>query len=169
MSIKETLIKYGIESVYHFTDEANLQTIEKYGIQSLKNILNLHITVKHFGAEELSHILDTRRGLDKYVHLSFIRDHPMYYVAKTRGNIIKPIWIEIDSSVLYDKYTLFCDKVANQNDANIFSLDKVEHNIDFETMIYSSDFQKRKEARKAEIMAYDSISINKIKGVTYGC
>ena len=26
----------------------------------------------------------------------------------------------------------------------------------------------RKEARKAEIMVFDSISINKIKGITYG-
>lgn len=38
MSIKETLENYGITSIYHFTDKANLETIEEYGLQSLKNI-----------------------------------------------------------------------------------------------------------------------------------
>ena len=77
MGIRETLESYGITSVYHFTDKANLRTIEQYGLQSLKNILSLNIPVKHFGAEELSHNLDQRKGLDHFVHLSFINDATM--------------------------------------------------------------------------------------------
>lgn len=173
MSIKETLENYGITSIYHFTDEANLQTIEKYGLQSLKNILKLDIDVKHFGAEELSHILDERRGLDKYVHLSFIKDHPMYYIARSRGNLINPVWIELDSSILYEESTLFCDKVANQNGAEIFSIDNILEKIDLDILfddrkLYGEEWKLRKEIRKAEIMALNSISIDKIKGITYG-
>ena len=60
MTIKQTLESYGINSIYHFTDKANLKTIEQFGLQSLKNILNQNIPVKHFGAEELSHLLRYR-------------------------------------------------------------------------------------------------------------
>lgn len=173
MTIQDTLESYGITSVYHFTDKANLQTIEKFGLQSLSNILTHNIPVKHFGAEELSHRLDQRRGLDRYVHLSFVKDHPMYHVAKQRGNLIEPVWIELDSSILYDESTLFCNKVANQNGANIFRLENIVDSIDLKTLTYdgylsSEDWRVRKEARKAEIMALDFIDTNKIKGITYG-
>lgn len=173
MNIKETLENYGITSIYHFTDEANLKTIEKYGLQSLRNICNLEIPVKHFGAEELSHLLDERIGLDKYVHLSFVKDHPMYHVAKSRGNLINPVWIELDSSILYENTTLFCDKVANQNGAKIFDIENILENINFEILtdnrfLLGEEWQIRKEIRKAEIIALDSISTDKIKGITYG-
>jgi len=168
MSIKETLENYGITSIYHFTDKANLRLIEKYGIQSLKNIFSLDIPVKHFGAEELSHNLDQRKGLDKYVHLAFIDDHPMYHVAKRRGNLKDPVWIEIDSSILYDQNTLVCDQVANKTGANLFQINKVLDFIDFDIILLKDHSFIRKEARKAEIMAYNEIPTNLIKGITYG-
>lgn len=168
MDLKQALSQYGIKSVYHFTDRANLPSIQKYGIQSLKNIFELDIPVKHFGAEELSHTLDARRGFDKYVHLSFVQDHPMYYAAKARGNIKDPIWIELDISVLLDKKTLFCDKVANKTNANLFDANGVMKFIDFDSLVYAKDFNTRKEARKAEILVHDSISTDKIKGIYNG-
>jgi len=168
MSIRETLSNFGINSIYHFTDKANLKSIEKYGIQSLFNIESKHINVSHYGAESLSHDLDRKRGLDKFVHISFIQDHPMYHVAKKRNTIITPVWIELDLSILFDDRTLFCDKVANQNNANIFKLKKIFKYINFETLVYEKDFSKKVEARKAEIMINDSININLIKRITYG-
>ena len=168
MNVEAALREYGIRSVYHFTDKANLPTIEKYGIQSLKNVFKLNIPVQHFGAEELSHMLDERRGLDKYVHLAFVQDHPMYYVAKSRGNIIDPIWIELDISVLFDQKTLFCDKVANQTNSYLFDVNGVMKYIYFDSLVYSKDFNTKKEARKAEILVHDFIGTDKIKGIHYG-
>lgn len=168
MGIRETLEYYGITSIYHFTDKANLKMIEKFDIQSLKNIHMFNIPVEHFGANETSHIIDKNRGLDEYVHLSFIKDHPMYHVAKKRGSIINPVWIEIDISVLYKQDTLFCNEVANAYGARTFTLDNVLKNIDFNTMLFEKDFGIRKEARKAEIMVFDSISTYLIKGFTDG-
>lgn len=174
MDIKKTLENYGITSIYHFTDEANLETIEKFGLQSLKNILSQNILVKHFGAEELSHALDERKGLNKYVHLSWIKDHPMYHTAKTRGNLINPVWIEFDSSILYENTTLFSNEVANKNGAQIFRIDKVLEKINFNILmddnrfLLKEEWELRKEVRKAEILVFNSISINKIKGITYG-
>lgn len=173
MTIKQTLESYGITSIYHFTDKANLKTIEQFGLQSLRNILTKNIPVKHFGAEELSHMLDERRGLDRYVHLAFIKDHPMYHIAKSRGNLKEPVWIELDSSILYNENTLFCDKVANQNGAKIFTIDDISNKIDLSMLTYDGylsqeEWRVRKEARKAEIMAFNYIPTNKIKGITYG-
>lgn len=173
MTIKQTLESYGITSIYHFTDKANLKTIEQFGLQSLKNILNQNIPVKHFGAEELSHMLDERKGLDKYVHISFVKDHPMYHVALSRGNLIDPVWIELDCSILYDAGTLFCDKVANQNGAKIFMINEVPQRIDLEMLtnqasLTSDAWKLRKEIRKAEIMALNCVSTSKIRGITYG-
>ena len=40
MTIQETLSKYEIHSIYHFTDKSNLKSIEEHSIQSLKNIFD---------------------------------------------------------------------------------------------------------------------------------
>jgi len=168
MSIRETLSNYGINSIYHFTDESNLKSIEKYGIRSLSNIIKNNIDVSMFGADSISHTLDKNCGLDKYVHLAFIKDHPMYHVAKKRKSIITPIWIELDISILFEDETIFCDKVANQRNPNIFKIEDILDFINFQTLVYEEDFWIRKESRKAEIMAYKKIKTDKIKGITYG-
>ncbi len=92
----------------------------------------------------------------------------MYYVAKQRGNIVNPIWIEIDISVLFESTTLFCDKVANQYNAILFSIEEIKNCIDFRTMLYSTDFFAKKEARKAEILVSENIETSFIKGFSYG-
>lgn len=168
MSIRETLSSYGIESIYHFTDKANLNSIEKYGIQSLFNINTKQINVSHYGAESLSHSLDRNRGLDKFVHLAFIQDHPMYHVAKKRKTIITPVWIELDISIIFDEDTLFSDEVANKNGAKIFTMNDILTYIDIPNLFNYKDFWSGMETRKAEIMAYKKIKTNKIKGITYG-
>jgi len=168
MNIKKRLEKFGITSVYHFTDESNLESIEKFGIQSLYNIEQQNIDVSRFGANELSHDLDVRSGLDRYVHLSFIKDHPMYHNAKSRGSILKPVWLELDISILFEDETLFCDEVANSSRAVLFRVDNILNSINFNGMINERDFWIKKEIRKAEILAYNNVSTDKILGVTYG-
>jgi len=168
VKIKKYLKKKGITSVWHFTDRSNLQSIMKHGILSLKKIEKQKIKVELTGADLLSHSLDHYNGLDKYVHLAFMKDHPMYHIAKSRQSIIDPIWIEIDISVLFEKNTLFCDRVANDNTAKLFKLDKIKKKIDFETMLFSPIFDEYKEARKAEILVLEHININKILGVYNG-
>ena len=132
-----------------------------------------NINVSHYGADSLSHSLDKNRGLDKFVHLSFVKDHPMYHIAKRRGNIVTPMWIELDISILFDDTTLFCNEVANKNNAKIFQLNDVLNIINLKLIanmsyISGDKWRERKEARKAEIMINDSININLIKGITYG-
>jgi len=167
MSIQNILKGFGITSVYHFTDKSNLDNIERYGIQSLFNLIQKNIK-SQYGANELSHVLDRQKGLDKYVHLSFVKDHPMYHSAKKRGNLIVPVWIELDISVLFDKNTILSDKVANSNDAKIFKIDNILKYIDIKNLFNYYDFWSGYETRKAEIMVNNYIPTNKILGVSYG-
>ena len=163
MSIVETLKKHDIKSIWHFTDLRNLESIEKYGLLSLREIIRNDIDAC-FGADSLSHNLDIHYGLDKYIHLAFIDDHPMYHKAKNRGSIVYPIWIELDISLLFDENTIFSNKVANQSGAKIFTLDDVENMIDFNYMFHR-DFWTRVEARKAEIMVPSKIDTRYIKAI----
>jgi len=168
MNLKKTLKRYGITSVWHFTDYSNLDSIEKYGIASLKTIEKKKIVVSRFGADELSHTLDKRSGLDDYVHLAFTDDHPMYYVAKYRGSIERGIWLEIPVSEIFKDDVLFCDGVANGRNAHLYDGHEIANNIDFETLLFGTDFESRKNARKAEILIPGKIKYKKIIGVHYG-
>jgi len=143
MNIQNLLRKEGIKSIWHFTDLSNMESIEEYGILSLSEIWENDIDVSCFGADELSHNLDYRIGLDKFVHLSFIKDHPMYHVAKRDGRILTPVWVEIDVDILDESSTLFSNKVANANGAPIFYADKVKKMINFDKM-YARDFDTRR-------------------------
>ena len=167
MSVIETLQNQGINSIWHFTDKSNLDSIERYGILSLRGIIKDDIVVSRFGADNLSHTLDIHYGLDKYVHLALIKDHPMYHRAKQRGSIVYPVWIELDISILNKDKTVFSNRVANESGSKIYNIDKIEEKIDFNKMFHP-DFWTRVEARKAEIMVANQIDADKIIGVYYG-
>ena len=113
MNIQEILNRNGITSIWHFTDRSNLESITENGLLSLSNILKQDIYVSRYGASESSHTQDKSKGLDKFVHLSFVKDHPMYHIAKGDGRIIDPVWIEIDTSILTDGNTYFSNMLAN--------------------------------------------------------
>lgn len=168
MNIQKVLKSHGIKSIWHFTDKSNLASIKKYGLLSLKKIEKKSVHVSFYGADSLSHSLDRSLGLDKFVHLSFIDDHPMYHVAKRDGRIKNPIWLEIDLSVLHEDNTIFSDEVANKNGASIFGVDKLERMINFNTLLYPKDFTTKIKVRKAEIMVVNNISYKNIKGIYCG-
>jgi len=168
MSIQEILNYHGINSIWHFTDRSNLNSIAEYGLLSLDSILKQKIEVSRYGASDSSHEQDIRKGLHTCVHLSFIKDHPMYHMAKKYGRLLDPVWIELDLSIMTSNNTLFSNMLANTYNAAIFRDDQLEALIDFDKILYEKDFFKKKEARKAEIMVFNSIQIDKIKGIHNG-
>ncbi len=163
MSAIDVLKKNGINSVWHFTDERNIDSIARYGILSLHELDKSRISA-YCGADGLSHSLDRNRGLHKYVHLAFINDHPMFYSAKKRGSIVYPVWIELDLSILHDKKTKFSDEVASKSGAGIYDIDLVDQKIDFAKMA-DEDFEVRKNAKKAEILVPAKIETRYIKNI----
>lgn len=174
MTLQNILNYYGIKSIWHFTDASNLASIEKYGVLSLRNIIKSKIDVSCFGADELSHNLDIRKGLDKYVHLSFIKEHPMQYVKTRDGNIPNPIWLEIDASVLFRDNTIFTSQVANKTGAKVYNINDLKEYMDIDVLWGRTNWQdpeiknRRKAAKYGEIMIQDRIGIKDIIGVTNG-
>ncbi len=168
MSIQEILNYHGINSIWHFTDRSNLNSIAEHGLVSLDTILKEKIEVSRYGASHSSHEQDIRKGLHTCVHLSFIQDHPMYHMAKKDGRLLDPVWIELDLSIMTSNNTLFSNMLANTYNATIFKDDQLEAMIDFDKILYEKDFFTRKEARKAEIMLFNPIQIEQIKGIHNG-
>lgn len=174
MNLKEVFAYYGKTSVWHFTDKSNLVSIEKYGLLSLDIITKEDIYVSCYGADELSHRLDRSHGLDKFVHLSLIREHPMQYIKTRNGDIPDPIWLEIDASVLFENHSIFSDQIANSNSAKLYGIDELDQIVDLEVLWGRANWSnpsishRRKIAKKSELMAANKIDINKILGVYNG-
>lgn len=169
MKLSEKLARLGIKSVWHFTDLDNLDSILSYGLLSLKTLKTMNIKSR-FGASESSHILDEYLGLDRFVHLAFVKDHPMYHVAKKRGSLRNPIWLELDVNVVNFTNVKISDRIASASDAKIYNAEEIGDIgslIDFEGMS-SNCFDRRKEARKAEIMVPNIIQVKFIKDIYYG-
>jgi hypothetical protein len=174
MNLQDILNQYNIKSIWHFTDESNLESIKKYGLLSLRNIIQSRINVACFGADDLSHRLDIHKGLDKYVHLSFIKEHPMQYNKTKQGSIPNPIWLEIDASVLFSSNTIFTDQIANKNGVQLHNINDLTKYIDLDVLWGRTDWrdpciqQRRKAAKYGELMIKDEINIRDIIGVTRG-
>ncbi len=135
MNFKETLKHYGITSIWHFTDKSNLASIKKYGLLSLRLLSQKNIDVPCYGANSFSHFLDRSKGIDKYVHLAIIPDHPMLYIKKRNGEIPNPIWLEIDVSILFEKESLCCNQIANKNSARCYNINKIAEVINLKRLL----------------------------------
>ncbi|HEY9766729.1 MAG TPA: DarT ssDNA thymidine ADP-ribosyltransferase family protein, partial [Chroococcales cyanobacterium] len=108
--IEILLREKSIRKVYHFTDEGNLESILRHGgLFSWYYCDRNGIEITFPGGDQLSRKLDQGKGLQDFVRLSFTRDHPMLYIAKKEGRIIRPVLLEIDLAVLSFKETLFSD------------------------------------------------------------
>ena len=142
--------KYGITSLWHFTDASNLESILKYGILSLDALVCKNIE-PNYASSYGSRVKDKNEGFSKYVRLSFVKDHPMYHVAKKDGRLKNPVWIEIDLNVLKKSGVEVSDKIAFSKDAKHFLPYYIFYNIDFDSLV-NGTFEEQKEARKAEIL-----------------
>ncbi len=175
MSIEATLEHYGIRSIWHFTDMSNIQSIKNNGLLSLRNLINNKINVACYGANELSHKLDISKGLDQFIHLSLIKDHPIQYIKTKNQEIPNPVWLEIDAKVLFKKKSIFSDTIANKTGAKIYTdINDLARFIDLDVLWSRTDWrdpqikQRRKQAKYGEIMIKDSIEIQDIIGVYHG-
>lgn len=167
--------KYNIEAIWHFTDKLNLDSIvEHNGLLSLSEIENRRTEIPVSGGNEWSHDADKRKGLHNYVHLAFVDDHPMLYVAKNERRINNPIWLKIDPSILYEEGIRFCAEVSNKSGAIILDAMQAKDIIDFDVLFTYMKWQdptinaRRQSAIKSEILVPNYVPINKILGYKNG-
>lgn len=105
--------KHSIATLYHCTNYNNLPSIVAHGGLYSWNYCKCNgIQVLTPGGTELSRDLDSSKGLDDYVRLSFNLRHPMFYSRKRQiQNIVS---LRVDSSVIYWQSTLFSNKNATR-------------------------------------------------------
>lgn len=156
----------GINNFYHFTDVRNLESIiDNGGLYSWSSIQKKNIN-SIMSSGELSRQLDTRKGLEDFVRLSFVENHPMkYMVEKDRG--LNLVLLEIDISVACWESTLFSDINATDNNViigrDLGFLKKLNYNLFKQKYVYLEAQQKKQY--QAEILVKSFLPIKYIKNI----
>ncbi len=113
---KEILERNGIKKLYHFTDRDNLESIIRNGgLYSWADCENKSIDIKKPGGSDMSRQLDVRDGLQNYVRVSFVTQHPMMYVAMNDGRISNPVILEIDPPSDLVEWNKICRPQCDEN------------------------------------------------------
>lgn len=162
------------DGIWHFTDRSNIDSIKQHGLLALAQASERGIKIPTPGGNSLSHNLDQEKGLDKYIHLAFVDDHPMLYSVKQEGRIENPVWLKIKSSILLEDGVRFCADVANKAGVHILNAEQAKVEIDFEVLLAYTDWTdkkvqaRRQKAIKSEILVPNCIPIKQILGIKNG-
>ncbi|RHE43771.1 DUF4433 domain-containing protein [Bacteroides stercoris] len=166
---KNIIEEKGIKKLYHFTDRDNLESIIKNGgLYSWADCDEKGISILKPGGGDLSRSLDARDGLQHYVRVSFVKDHPMMFVAMNEQRISNPVVLEIDPEVVWWQDSLYCNKNVTRNDASYGG--DVEHlkQVHFDTVLKNRYFDLAEEERpfyNAEVMVKNFIPIQYITNI----
>ncbi len=139
-----TLHDNGIRSLFHFTDESNLESISKHGLLTWKKLGEQQIAAR-MNSSELSHRLDAKAGLADFVRLSFCKKHPMMYLALKDRRISRPVVLEIKLEVVSRPGVLFCEINAASSAAKASEDPSVIH---FETVKAGSQYNVSASERR---------------------
>jgi hypothetical protein len=167
--------KYNIDTIWHFTDKSNLESIiQNNGLFSLGELERRGIDIPSPGGNDWSHDADKVKGLHEYVHLAFIRNHPMLFRAKQDERIPNPVWLGIEADIILEKNVRFCSDVSNKSGVAILSAEDAKAQVDFEVLFERLDWRdtqikkRRQDAEKSEILVPGFVAIDKIKGYIDG-
>ncbi|HKK87986.1 MAG TPA: DarT ssDNA thymidine ADP-ribosyltransferase family protein [Saprospiraceae bacterium] len=173
--MKTIIKKYGFDGVWHFTNKSNLESIQKHnGLLSLSELENRNITIPAPGGNDWSHDADRMKGLDFYVHLAFVDDHPMLFRAREDERIKDPVWLKIRSEIILGEDVRFCSDVSNKSGVCILNPEEAKEEIDFEVLYTYMDWRnpeiqrRRQAAIKSEILIPRLVPIDMILGFKNG-
>ena len=118
MRMRMCLENNAIRYFYHFTSEANKDSIERLGgLYSWAEMERQGHSIPCQGGGDLSRALDRRFGLQDYVRLSFCKDHPMAFRLHKEG--YKLILLKFDALAMIEAGLLdnaiFSDMNATDN------------------------------------------------------
>ena len=166
---KAILEQQGIRKLYHFTDCDNLASIIRHGgLYSWADCDDKGISISKPGGSQTSRDLDARDGLEHYVRVSFVMQHPMMYVAMNDGRISNPVILEIDPEVVYWQGSRYADRNATKNGARVGEgLDHFK-NIHFDAIKAQKHFDLPEEEQpfyQAEVLVRNHIPLDYIKNI----
>lgn len=167
---RNELSRHNVTKLYHFTSRENIDSIKKNGgLYSWAECVRRGITVSKPGGSYESHEIDARKGLDEYVHLSFVKDHPMAYVAM-EDRISNPYILEIDVEVAWWEGTLYSDRNAASSLARIggelWNLRTIKYDVLGAWKMFDLT-EALKPYYQAEVLVKDFIPIENIHIVDY--
>ena len=166
---KKLIEQYHITTLYHFTDRENLESIiNNGGLYSWADCEQKGISISKPGGSMSSRDLDRRDNLQNFVRVSFVREHPMMYVAMNEGRISNPVVLEIDPEVIYWQDSLYADRNATKNGALAGS------SIDDFSQLHFNSFKAKKhfdldadeqKFYQAEVLVKNHIPLQFIKNI----
>ena len=169
--MKTIIKKYNIDGIWHFTDRLNLESIQKHGGLLPLNVLNdKGIKIPVQGGNKWSQDADECKGVDRYVHLCFVDNHPMQFLTIQDKRIREPIWSKIDVSVMLAPEVKFTSEVSNKSGAQLLNHSEAVDKIDFEILLppfvdwrgRPDIHERRNAAEKSEILIPEIVPIDKI-------
>ena len=166
---KKLIEQHHITTLYHFTDRENLESIIKNGgLYSWADCEQKGISISKPGGSMDSRNLDRRDNLQNFVRVSFVKEHPMMYVAMNDGRISNPVVLEIDPEVIYWQDSLYADRNATKNGALVGS------SIDDFSQLHFNSFKAKKhfdldadeqKFYQAEVLVKNHIPLQFIKTI----
>jgi hypothetical protein len=169
MQVSEFLKSTGICHLFHFTDEENLPLIREHGILTYRELLKRGIVPPKTGGNEWSREADTYKGVDTYVHLCLLDQHPMEFVASRDGHLNRTRFLKISVDVLSYQDVMGCSDVANKAGVAILpiqqALDAMDLEILFGEVVNFQNVELRNrynQARKSEVLIPATITPNLI-------
>jgi len=160
MSVAQLRGRYPhVDRVYHFTERANVPSIKTHGLLSLHEIRSRGLDDKvRFCSSTTSREIDERHGLDRYVRLCFISNHPMVYRAQERLPVSDMVYVPVAASVLDNPGVRFASGVAFQEGVPIYTFTEALEKLDLDVLFTWQDWHdpainhRRQVARKYEIL-----------------
>lgn len=166
---KRILNEQNITKLYHFTDRDNLESIIKNGgLYAWADCEDKGIVIAKPGGGDLSRSLDRRDGLQRYVRVSFTRQHPMMYVAMNDGRISNPVILEIDPEVVYWHGSHYSDRNATRSGARVGGMLDDFKSIHFQTVKQRNHFDLDTEEQpfyQAEVLVSHFIPLEAITNI----
>lgn len=138
--------KYRPKCFYHFTDTRNMDSIlANDGILSLSEMRVQGVKHPVPSSSESSRVNDSRKGMDRYVHLCFVNENPMEFRAREDGRIIKSVFLQISPAILDVDGILLTAAFANTTGITPVSLDEALNDPNFDFDILYGPNGKRKD------------------------
>ncbi len=168
---KDILRNNGITKLYHFTDRRNLKSIVEHGgLVSWGDACDRDMSIAAPGGSDTSHSLDRRMGLEYYVRLSFIPDHPMMHVAMNDGRIDDPVILEIDPQVAYLGGSKFSDRNAARATAGVKVGDSLSDLRNLRFNLFNKSYfdldSDEKPYYQAEVLVFHEVPLCYIRNIT---
>ncbi|MBS1685725.1 MAG: DUF4433 domain-containing protein [Bacteroidetes bacterium] len=165
---RNVIIQNKITTLYHFTDRSNLQSIKQNGgLLSWYYCLQNGIKIPKISSSETSRSLDLRKGLQNYVRVSFVKDHPMLFNAKREGRINDPVLLTIDTRVIYLRDSKYAKLNAVKNgEVSEGSIEKFKSiKFDILKQRYFDLSEEEKPFFQAEVLVLEKIPLEYITNI----